>query len=314
MREKITLWVAGIMVAILIPYGITMSMTGVIGRDNNISAYDSKRSITIEANGEAKAMDLEEYIMGILPSQISMEDNIEAIKCQAVIARTNIVRSMGDQMNIKESELKTKYISEEEFKTTWGEKNYERNIRLLKEAVSDTALYCLKSEGEYIDALYHQVSIGTTVSAKEMYGKEVSYLVSVDSSFDVESKDYMSITQMAYGQVVDKLKTKDIIINKEDLKEQLIVKDKTELGYVKTVNIGDQSLSGEEWKELFSLNSTNFYLEDFEGTLRTICLGKGHGIGMSQYGANAMANEEKTYVEILKTYYPGAVLEKLEEN
>jgi stage II sporulation protein D len=93
--------------------------------------------------------------------------------------------------------------------------------------------------------------------------------------------------------------------------DQLNMEEKTESGFVKTVKIGEEILTGEEWKEMFSLPSTNFYLEEADGKLRMITLGQGHCIGLSQYGANEMAKEEKSWEEILSWYYTGIELSKI---
>lgn len=313
-REKLTVWVGAIFITLLIPYGLTMVMTGVIGRNNVIQNFNSGMQVQIDQGGNTQNIDLEDYVVGTLASQIPIDSEDETIKAQAVIARTNVLRAFKDQKTMAASDLSFVYISKEQMLENWGEKNYQNNYNKLRLAVSKTVGETMKSEGEYIDALYHGVSTGTTVSANEVYGKNIPYLVSVDSNRDVESPNYMSITEMSYEDVRLKLSENNITVTTDALKTQLSITDKTPLGYVKKIKAGDTVIEGETWKNIFSLNSTNFYLEEFQGKLRTICLGKGHGLGMSQYGANEMAKEDKTYEDILKYYYKGISMYKITES
>lgn len=308
MNEKLTMWVGIILLTLLIPYGLTMALTGVIGQNTITEEFKSGIVIHSEAEGN---IDLEDYVIGILASQMPIDYDTEALKAQAVIARTNIMRSMEEEKSSEQADLPFTYITKDQMKENWGEKNVEKNYNKLRLSVSQTQGITMKSEGEYIDALYHAVSIGTTVSAKEMYGKDVPYLISADSSRDVESPDYMTMTETSYDQAVSTLKKRGIAVTVDMLKNELKITEKTALGYVKKVKVQDTEIQGDTWQNIFSLNSTNFYLEDYQGMLRMICLGKGNGLGLSQYGANEMAKDGKNYEEILKYYYHDITMNKI---
>lgn len=305
MREKITIWFALVMVAILFPYVVTMCVNGVLEQQAYLSKFHSEKTVKVKNQGKEEEMDLEEFLVGVVASEISVDYELEAIKAQAVIARTKALREEKETKSDETDRWSLTYVTKEEMREKWGEKRFLQYYNKVRRAVWETKKQVIFYEDELIDPLYHEVSTGSTVSAKEMYDREVPYLQSVSSSYDVEAKDYMQIKMVSYEEALAILK-KDkpqLKWNKESFYEEIILKEKTQLGYVKTLVVGNQTFEGEKIRELFQLNSSNFYIEKFEGKLRFIALGKGHGMGMSQYGANCMAKEEKSYKGILTYYY-----------
>ena len=195
-----------------------------------------------------------------------------------------------------------------------GRKAYLEIKKKLEDASDATFGQVLTYENKYVDALYHEVSIGKTVSSEEIYSVAVPYLISVDSSQDVESPDYMDVKILPYDEVLQKLTKADKSGNlaKTDksqnikiLKSSLKITKHTENGFVQEITAKDNKWTGEEWKKIFALNSTNFYLENYNGKLRMVTVGKGHDMGMSLYGANALAEKQITAATILSYYYPG---------
>ena len=153
--------------------------------------------------------------------------------------------------------------------------------------------------------MYHPVSIGKTVPASEIYSVDVPYLISVDSSQDVESAEYMDVKIMSYKDCAEKLKAAGYEETEESCRKQLQIESQTANGFVQKVKTKENHWTGEEWKEIFSLNSTNFYLENYGDRLRIVTIGKGHSMGMSLYGANSLAKKELSAATILSYYYPG---------
>lgn len=249
--------------------------------------------------------DLDQYLIGVLPTEMDLDSEYEAIKAQTVIARTSILQQMNGKKQIDGSKLEESYISAEKLKEQIGEREYTRKLQLLTKAVLETRGIIMQSEGEYIVPLYHEVSIGTTISAKELYGKDISYLQSVDSSTDVESPNYMKVEEWNYEDALSLIQKKrpETKVTQEQLEEEIVVMSKTDSGYVKKLKVGDSIFTGEEWKEIFSLNSTNFYIEDYDHKFRMVTLGKGHGLGLSLYGANELAKQGIKYKKILMHYY-----------
>ncbi|MDO4943043.1 MAG: SpoIID/LytB domain-containing protein [Lachnospiraceae bacterium] len=270
----------------------------------NIKEVESGYLIKSE---DGKTYDLDQYIVGVLPSEIGMESSYEAIKAQAVIVRTSILQQMNGEKETDASKLEETYVSQEKLREEYGEKEYLNYEEILTKAVLETRGMVMKADQKYIVPLYHQVSIGTTISAKELYGKDISYLQAADSSADVESEDYMRVETWKYEDALSLIKKekKNTKITEEQLEKNIVVISKTGSGYVKKIKVGDQEFSGEEWKLMFDLNSTNFYIEDYDNQMRIITLGKGHGLGLSQYGANEMAKKGDSFKKILKHYYAG---------
>ena len=303
-------WIFYIGMLLVIPYVLTMIMTGVTGTGQIEETFQSGIEIQV---GEEE-VDLEDYVVGVIASQIPADYELEALKGQAIIQRTNILNEMEQEKTTDANDLPFTYLSLDEMKDQWGEKNWEDYYARLKSAVSSTKGIYMTYDGEYIEAYYHPVSIGTTVSAEELLGKEIAYLQSVDSSQDVEAKSYMNIQQFEYADVKKVLLEHNINVEEEDIQKNLKIETKTKLGYVTKLLIQKTEIKGEEWQEWFSLPSTNFYFEDYNGKLRIISLGKGRGLGLSQYGANQMAKTGSSYKEILQYYYKEIVLNKITES
>lgn len=296
---------------VTIPYLITVSMTNRKEKQEiDFSTYDSGYTVTTAQ----KTMDLERYILGILPEQISMDCEEEAIKAQVVILRTDIVRRMEKKKTINEKQLPYKYQTDQELEDALGKKKFNLKDQERKRVVGDTLGEIITYKNQYIDPYFHGISVGTTLSAKEWFGKEIPYLKAKDSLDDVEAPEYMSIKLVTYKQIIDKLKQyKKMEVKQAVLEKELTLKNTTKNGYVKQVQAGDCVIAGQMWAQWFQLASNNFYLEPYDGKIRIICLGKGNGLGMSQYGANEMAKNKKGYKKILKYYYTGIEIKELSE-
>lgn len=310
MRDRAANWAAIFITTMFLPYCFTMMVSGAyVDRQ----AKEQSGIILIDSQGEKT--DMEEFLPYMIAGEIDLEDEEETLKAQAVIARTNIMRALNGKTEEKIENLSLIYLSQADFENSFGEKKRERIMAQLKKAVRETAGKVITYNNEYIEALYHQVSIGTTVSAAEVYGKDLPYLTAVDSSQDVESEDYMTIKEVGKEEALSLLKSKikGEALTTDNLMDQLKIEEKTASGFVKTVKAGEETLSGDDWKTIFSLPSTNFYLEEYEGKLRIITLGQGHCMGMSQYGANEMAKEEKNWEDILAWYYPGTKIKNIEK-
>jgi stage II sporulation protein D len=307
MRDKAAKWAAIFITTLFLPYFFTMVVSG---------AYEKE---TEEASGivlideEGNKIEMEDFLPYMIAGEIDWESEEETLKAQAVIARTNLLRALDGKEEEELKNISLVYVSEDELEKSYGEKKREEVLSRLQKAVKETKGVVMTYQGEYIDALYHPVSIGTTVSAEEIYGKDIPYLIGVDSSQDVEAENYTTIKEVGLEEAVRLLKEKikGENLTADQLMDQLNLEEKTESGFVKTVKIGEETLTGEEWKEMFSLPSTNFYLEEADGKLRMITLGQGHCIGLSQYGANEMAKQEKSWEEILSWYYTGIEFSKI---
>lgn len=290
-------WGLIICALMLIPGICTLIMTKKTGN------MQKKMGITVTMEDGSK-IDGEEYVMGMAATMSSYIQEKEAWNAWMIVCRTNFMKAAGDKKQVKEKDLELDYLSKEDLEKNNGRKTYVELIYRLEQSSADTFGKTIQYDGQPIDALYHEISIGKTVSSKEIYGVEVPYLVSVDSSQDVEADGYMTVKILSYEECAKKLKKEGDTVSKADCKK-LKIQEQTESGYVKTVKTGDQEWKGETWQEIFDLPSSNFYLEDYGGKLRIVCLGKGHGMGMSLYGANSLAQRHMDARMILSYYYPG---------
>lgn len=262
--------------------------------------------VTLE-NGDQ--IDGEDFVIGMAASELSYAREEEALKAWVIVCRTNFVKAVGDKKEVKAEDLSLDYISEDELEQNNGRKVWLELNNRLEEASEETFGQVLCYGGSLIDALYHPVSIGKTVSASEIYSVDVPYLISVDSSQDVESEEYMDVKIMSYKDCVKMLSDAGYTETEESCKNNLKIEKQTENGFVQSVKTKDNKWMGEEWKDIFSLNSTNFYLENYGDRLRIVTIGKGHSMGMSLYGANALAQKDLSAATILSYYYPGTELQ-----
>ena len=300
--KKIIQAVLILSLSLFLPGICTMLITGKTGGNQRKMGV----IVTLE-NGDQ--IDGEDFVIGMAASELSYAREEEALKAWVIVCRTNFVKAVGDKKEVKAEDLSLDYISEDELEQNNGRKVWLELNNRLEEASEETFGQVLCYGGSLIDALYHPVSIGKTVSASEIYSVDVPYLISVDSSQDVESEEYMDVKIMSYKDCVKMLSDAGYTETEESCKNNLKIEKQTENGFVQSVKTKDNKWTGEEWKDIFSLNSTNFYLENYGDRLRIVTIGKGHSMGMSLYGANALAQNDLSAATILSYYYPGTELQ-----
>ena len=164
----------------------------------------------------------------------------------------------------------------------------------------------LKYENQLIEAPFFSVSAGQTRSALEAFGQENRpYLSCVDSMCDITSEDYLKVSFFTPQEMVDACNSAypEAALTTEDTMAQLEILEKETSGYVKSIRIGTQTISGEDFRRILSLNSAYFSITPVDGSIRIVTRGLGHGVGLSTYGANELAKEGKTFEEILSYYY-----------
>jgi len=272
---------------------------------------DDKITFTVLFDGAVKEVTMAEYLPFALAAEVPANFSEEALKAQAVAARTYILYCT-EHVNPKhpEADICTEagccmaYAEETELRGVWGEE-YDKNMTTIKAAVTDTDGQVLTFEANPILASFHSSSAGKTEDGTELWG-EVPYLVSVNSP---ETKndvpDYVTnveVTKENFRETVLLLKT-DAVFS-DNPSEWVSNTELDESGRVRNVTIGGAVLSGSEMRKLFALRSTAFVLEYKDGIFLFTVTGYGHGLGMSQYGANVMAKNGFDYKEILAHYYP----------
>lgn len=250
---------------------------------------------------------LEEYIVGVVASEMPASFEKEALKAQALTARTYIVKQMmiEEREALPEGALVTDtvwhqvYKSEAELKKQWG-LDYKSRIKKIREAVNETRGKILTYDGQPIDATFFSTSNGYTENSGAIWPNTLPYLKSVESPWDLKSPKFDGQNVFTVADFQSKL---GVSLPGDGTVGKII--EKTEGNRVGKVDIGGKVLTGKEIREKLNLKSTDFTWERKGNNIVVTTKGYGHGVGMSQYGANGMAAEGKTYEEIVMYYYQG---------
>ena len=285
-----------ILVVLLLPLAVTFLLGG-FGRDLPQEA----KALYGTADLASLESELEEYVAGVVAAEMQAAFPEEALKAQAVAARTYQVRQMQaagtDQVLYDVGQA---YITTEEQQKKWGE-NYPFYVSKIRKAVRDTAGEIMVYEGEPILAAFHAQSAGKTEDALYVWNQAVPYLKSVDSRADAKAPENETSITFSEKELREKLGS-----------GKVSVLSRTEAGYVSEVQAGEKIFSGREVREKLGLRSANFAIEKKDGKVIFRTYGYGHGVGMSQYGASFLAEEGKEYHEILRHYYQGIDFQKME--
>ena len=269
------------------------------------------------ASGTVMALSPFDYICGVTAAEIPITFHPEAIKAQAVAAHSYALRQMGLQLQNPDPDLKgaylstdpahfQAYLSREERQDLWGDQ-FEQNESALEAAVSEVLGCILVSGEEPVAAAFHAISSGRTESAADVWGRELPYLVAVDSPEDAENPQmYSEVTVSAADAAAILTGCAGGVSLPENPAEWIAVTSRTESGMVRTAEVGGTEVSGDTLRAAFGLASANFTVSCDGETLTFAVKGRGHGVGMSQYGADAMAQAGSSWREILARYYPGA--------
>lgn len=257
---------------------------------------NSKQIVTIyRSNGEVVNIELEEYLIGVVGSEMPASFNIEALKVQAIISRTYALKSIEVGRKLTDDVKTQSYKDNEELKKQWGS-SYTKYYNKVKEAVDSTRGLAIFYNNQYIDAVFHSTSNGKTEDASYVWKNSVPYLKSVDSPWDISSSSYLRDTFKELNSVLNVLGVTD---------SDFSIASHDESGRVLEIVFGGKSFSGVEFRNLLGLRSADFDIEISDGVVKFITRGYGHGVGLSQYGANGMANAGYNYLSIIKHYYVG---------
>lgn len=289
--------------------------------EKNIIDYKANQTIRVRLSktGEVVAMDINDYLRGVVPAEMPPYYDIEAIKSQAVVARTYTYKRIeacaeGSDADICDNFAHCQaFYNKEQIIDIWRKKGYDEKtideyLNNVNEAVVSTQNQVIVYNGELIKAFFHASSPEKTESVSQIWGGEnLEYLVAVQNQ---ESKDYAnrtSIVEISFEDFVNKLKEDDssrISILTDNCKEAKIC-DFTTSGRVKNIQVGKYKISAEKLRTLFGLRSTNFTMDIKENSIVFNVIGNGHGVGLSQVGADFLAKQGKNYEEIIKHYYTG---------
>ena len=270
--------------------------------------------------GKIEEVSIDDYLCNVVSAEMPADYEIEALKAQAIVARTytvyKILNKKHENADIcDDSTCCQAWISKEDRLARWEENKRESNWQKISACVEATKGKVITYENKPIDAFFHSNSGGITEIPVNVWGGTgYPYLQSVETSGEDAYKQYSSEVVLKQEELLNKLKEKysDISIdfsNNDDIK----ILEYTESTRVKTIKFGNHEFSGVEARTLFGLKSTNFEVIKDGGNIKFKVKGYGHGVGMSQTGANELAKQNKTAEDIIKHFYTGIEIKDINE-
>lgn len=292
----------------------------------DIGIKDDKVKVYITSKNKIVEMDVEDYLPGVLSGEMPAGFSMEALKAQAVAARTyglSRMKSLGgtgcsnhEGADLCDTVHCQVYMDKETRMSQWKESEREALWSKITSAVKETQGQVLTYNGELVmRPQYFSASGGRTEDAQTVFGFSAPYLKSVASpGEEIAKESYKKVYEFKYASLAS-------IINKaypsakvssSNLHKQLEIIESSDVGTVTKIKIGSAAITGSQFRFMLDLNSANFTIGFKKDVVQIQCLGNGHGVGMSQWGANAMAQKGYNYVEILTHYYQGTKVEKIQ--
>ncbi len=266
----------------------------------NIKTLNQNNEIIVtlyRKNGNILKIKLEDYIIGLVGAQIPASFNIDALKAQAVISRTYALKNIQENKKLKDTTSYQNYKDISQLRSNWG-KNFNKYYEKIKQAVNSTKGKVIIYNNKYINPLFHLISNGKTEDSINILGYNIPYLKSVDSSLDKKVKTFENKIYLSIEEFCNLLKL--------DIQEPITYEiNHNKSGRVRNIIINNKIYTGIEFRKLLKLRSTDFSININDNDVIITTHGYGHGIGMSQYGANEMAKLGYNYIQILKHYYTG---------
>ena len=274
------------------------------------------------SEGVVKEVPLEEYVKGVVSTELPFSFEEEAMIAQGILARTFAVSRILKPCSIAQQyggvicdtvHCQVYKPLEERIKAVG--RDQEKLTKKVTDAVNKTKGQVLTYEGLLVRyPQYFAVSSGRTENAHDVFNTNVPYLKSVVSRGEEEVPNFKSSTSLSYLEFAQKVNSKypNANLKSTNLKEQIKILGRTDGGSVSKIKLGDVTIKGTDFRSLFGIKSANFELV-FGDKVIINCKGYGHGVGMSQWGANSMAKRGKNYKEIIKHYYTGVEITDLKK-
>lgn len=314
MKRFLLIIIAVIFITVFIPLTVVMIMDKVIDNSEPFDAPETAEQVKvyIPASDSVIETDVQAYLTGVVAAEMPAEFEPEALKAQATAARTYLISHInsGRDDAHKGADICTDsthcqaWISEEGFKANRSGALWDKVLNAVKATEGEIITY----KGKPISAVFFSTSSGRTEDAENVWGKEVPYLKSVKSEGDEKAPHYKSEVTIGIDEFK---KTAEENIENVSWDADLFGDiSRTRSGGIKTIKIGGVIIQGTQLRSLYKLRSTNAEISAADGSVKFAVTGYGHNVGMSQYGANYMAERGKSYEDILKHYYSGVKIEK----
>lgn len=307
--QKLKMAGAFLIILILLPYVVTVSFNGIaIDSDDEVVFTVKVKSADTD---EIRNVAWETYLTGVLAKETSGQEEEAFLKAQAVLIRTKLYQELeaSEEKVLTETYL-TKYDLEEKMGVFEGREHYE----ILENAVKETGNQVLFYGESYAWTPFHYASNGTTRNAKEVLGSEdYPYIIVKECPLDKSADKEMETKTFAYEVVQEKCKSFLVAVAEEKAKtiykyEDFEIISYDSAGYVSEMRIGETTCTGDQFRDALSLPSSSFTMKDKNGKLQITTVGRGHGLGMSQWTALKMAQEGSSYEEILQYFFEGTTL------
>ena len=317
MKKFLTLILLSAIVIIILPVALLKENLSVaestfIPQTSTNQQTEKNDTLTVfrSVNQENIEIDFFEYVCGSVAAEMPLSYHEEALKAQAIACYTNALRlknnsESGATYHISDdSSIHQGYLNKEQRKEKWGEdfKKYESKLETIVKSVENLAIYY---NDELCVAAFHAICSGKTENAENIWGEKVPYLTSVKSNGDNLSPQYSSVVVFEKDDFIEIATDLTETQNIKSLKNIIKIKETSKAGTVLKITLNKKEFTGEEIRKAFSLKSPVFNIKLTEKTVTFNVTGYGHGVGMSQYGADFMARQGSTYEEILKHYYKG---------
>ncbi len=274
--------------------------------------YTSNKMVRVyrEKSNVVEKVPLEKYVYGVVSSEVPVSFEEDALKAQAVASRTYVMYAMESnkdkEFDVYDSVNSQVYNSDDELKEKWGDK-YSEYSNKIKKVIVDTKGEYLTYDDKIIEAFFFSTSTGYTENSEEVFSEALPYLRSVESSWDETSPSFNDEKEFAKTDFYNKLGIKySDILDVSDIK-------KTSSGRIKSLKINNKEFTGKEIRTKLQLRSTFFTFYEKDNKILVKTKGYGHGVGMSQYGANGMALAGFKYEDILNYYYTGVKIKKIDK-
>lgn len=303
MRNKILLTI--VVILSIVAYVVISK-----NKEPNHSFLDKENIIKIKTKEEKiEELNLEEYLIGVLAAEMPASFEIEALKAQAVASRSyamyKLLHSENEDYNILTDITNQVYINKEEMEEKWGD-NYSLYLEKISKAVEDTNKEVMYYDNEIIESFYFAMSNGSTEDAQMVFQSDLPYIKSVSSSWDNETLNNFLVT---------KTLTKEEFCSSLNLENCQTINidniNRSATHRIRTIKINNIEFKGTEIRTKLNLRSTDFEINIYGEEISITTKGYGHGVGMSQYGANGMAKEGYNYKEILNHYYNNITINKI---
>lgn len=289
MRQKLKKMGCYIIIIVLLPYVVTVFLNG---PSIETAAPADEMEVMVKQGEKEIQLPLDEYGIGRMAKEIPASYEEEAIKVQAILVRTAVYKQLKEEGS--EAVLADDFWTEKEMKEEWGSRKFSEYYRKMENAWQETEGQVVMYGEELANTPFTRLTNGSTRDGKEVLDSEdYPYLKIKECPLDIESKDQIRT------------------VTTEDMDAE--IKETDTAGYVTSVRVGEETMSGEEFREKYKLDSSCFILQKYDGKMRITTRGVGHGLGLSQYTANEMAKEEKTTEEILQYFFEGTEIREVAE-